>query len=395
MISPLILAALLVAPADIVRFAPPEPWSDDFTAAAGWRNDRHLRMLADVDRDGRADVVGFGETGVRVALSTGEAFAASEPWVANYSYNQGWRVFAHPRYLVDIDADGMTDIVGFGELGVFVSRSTGAAFRPPALWLRDFGRSQGWRFDRHLRLLADVDGDRRPDVVAFGDRGVHVALAGTDQFTAPIVWLADFGYDHGWRPDRDLRVLADVDGDGRSDIVAFGDDGVYVALAESGRFAAPRRWIDEYGRAGGWQKDRHPRLVADVSGDGRPDIIGFTNSGTVLSLARERWFSASRRVLTEFGWDDGWDPARHLRLALDVDGDRRADLVAFGDDGVYVARSREVAFHPPALALADLGYSHGWRLDTHVRVLADVSGDGRPDIIAFGDDATLVAVAEP
>ena len=31
--------------------------------------------------------------------------------------------------------------------------------------------------------------------------------------------------------------------------------------------------------AGGWRVDRHPRFLADTTGDGRADIVGFGNAG--------------------------------------------------------------------------------------------------------------------
>ena len=31
--------------------------------------------------------------------------------------------------------------------------------------------------------------------------------------------------------------------------------------------------------AGGWRVDRHPRFLADLTGDGRADIVGFGDAG--------------------------------------------------------------------------------------------------------------------
>jgi hypothetical protein len=72
-----------------------------------------------------------------------------------------------------------------------------------------------------------------------------------------------------------------------------------------------------------------------------------------------------------------------------------ADIIGFGDDGVYLATSRRAGFVEPHRALADFGHDHGWRVGTHVRALADVNGDGLLDIVGFGDRGTLVALAEP
>jgi hypothetical protein len=43
--------------------------------------------------------------------------------------------------------------------------------------------------------------------------------------------VANFGYNAGgWRVDMHPRFLADLTGDGRADIVGFGDAGVWTAL---------------------------------------------------------------------------------------------------------------------------------------------------------------------
>ena len=47
-----------------------------------------------------------------------------------------------------------------------------------------------------------------------------------------------------------------------------------------GTFAAPQLVVDNFGYdAGGWRVDQHPRFLADVTGDGRADIVGFGNAG--------------------------------------------------------------------------------------------------------------------
>ena len=44
--------------------------------------------------------------------------------ITNFGYNAGgWRVDQHPRFLADTTGDGRVDIVGFGNAGVYVSRS--------------------------------------------------------------------------------------------------------------------------------------------------------------------------------------------------------------------------------------------------------------------------------
>ena len=88
--------------------------------------DQHPRIMADVNGDKRADVVGFGNAGAYVSLSTGTGFSPPQLWVANYGYDAGgWRVEDHPRIMADVNGDGRADVVGFGNAGAYVSIPSG------------------------------------------------------------------------------------------------------------------------------------------------------------------------------------------------------------------------------------------------------------------------------
>ncbi|WNG52423.1 peptidase M12A astacin [Archangium minus] len=316
-------------------------WSRDFGYdAGGWRVEQHPRTVADVNGDGRADIVGFGHGGVVVALSTGTGFAPSQYWLADFGYDAGgWRVEQHPRTLADVNGDGRADIVGFGHGGVVVALSTGTSFAPSQYWLADFGYDAGgWRVEQHPRTAADVNGDGRADIVGFGHGGVVVALSTGTGFAPSQYWLADFGYDAGgWRVEQHPRTVADVNGDGRADIVGFGHGGVVVALSTGTSFAPSQYWLADFGYdAGGWRVEQHPRTAADVNGDGRADIVGFGHEGVVVALSTGTSFAPSQYWLADFGYDaGGWRVEQHPRTAADVNGDGRADIVGFGNAGVH------------------------------------------------------------
>ena len=53
--------------------------SADFGSNTGWSAARHDRMLADLNGDGRADIVAWGDNGMRVALSDGDSFNEVDP----------------------------------------------------------------------------------------------------------------------------------------------------------------------------------------------------------------------------------------------------------------------------------------------------------------------------
>ncbi|MFF0905406.1 UNVERIFIED_CONTAM: VCBS repeat-containing protein [Kocuria sp. CPCC 205316] len=160
--------------------------------------------------------------------------AAAEP--GSFSYAQGWRVGQHPRELADVNGDGRADAVGFGDAGVLVGYGLDdGTFSPATLKASSFGRDQGWRVDRHERALADLNADGRADVVGFGEDGLYLSYSVPNGvITTPTHSdpdLADYGVDQGWRVDRHPRKLADATGDGRADVIGFGDAGTYLSVA--------------------------------------------------------------------------------------------------------------------------------------------------------------------
>jgi hypothetical protein len=256
-----------------------------------------LRKLADVNGDGQEDLISFTASGVAVQLLTNSGLTSPEIWTRAYtSETGGWDIVnRHPVILADINGDGMADIVGFGGNQVLVALSTGSRFLPLEAWVNGYGynlNGGNWKIDRHPRVLADVNGDGVRDIVGFKENGVHVSLSISNGFMEPQKWLSNYGYDHGWFTDKHPRLLGDVNGNGRDDIVAFGDNGAYVSLSTGSSFLEPQLWIDEFGyEAGKWRVDSHRRYLRDVNGDGKLDIVGKRDNTIYVSLSDGSRFS--------------------------------------------------------------------------------------------------------
>jgi hypothetical protein len=275
-------------------------------AAGGWAsNNVFPRELADVNGDGRADIIGFGNAGVTVALAMGggdfgpPSLRSTEFGVSNTA--GGWSSNdLFPRLMADVNGDGLADIVGFGGAGVTVALQTGSGnFGPSSLRSSEFGASNsagGWSSNNLFpRLMADVNGDGLADIVGFGGAGVTVALAtGGGNFGPSSLRSSEFGASNsagGWNSNNIYhREMGDVNGDGMADIVGFGIAGVSVARAVGGGNFGPAQLLSaEFGTSnasGGWMsQDLFPRKVADVDGDGghRADIVGFGGNGIFVA----------------------------------------------------------------------------------------------------------------
>uniref|UniRef100_UPI001480A348 FG-GAP repeat domain-containing protein n=1 Tax=Ruegeria arenilitoris TaxID=1173585 RepID=UPI001480A348 len=273
-------------------FSSPKIWVNSYgIGAGGWEVGKHPRMMADVNGDGKDDVIGFGTGGVYVSLSDGSKFSPPRYWVRSYAIGAGgWEIGKHPRMMADVNGDGKDDIVGFGTGGVYVSLSDGSKFSSPKIWVNSYGiGAGGWEVGKHPRMMADVNGDGKDDVIGFGTGGVYVSLSDGSKFSPPRYWVRSYAIEAGgWEIGKHPRMMADVNGDGSADIVGFGTGGVYVSQRVLGNaaYSHPVFWVESYGTgAGGWEVGKHPRMMADVNGDGKDDIVGFGTGGVYVSLA--------------------------------------------------------------------------------------------------------------
>ena len=342
-----------------------------------------------------ASIVGFGSSSAAGGWSNNDRF---------------------PRMVADVNGDGKADIVGFGSAGAFVSMSNGdGTFQSPILGINGFGdgaSAGSWSSnDRFLRTMADVNNDGRADIVGFGAAGTFVSLANANgTFAAPILGIASFGTDAGaggWSTANQYgRTVADVNGDGSADIIGFGGAGTFVALANGdGTFQSASLAINSFGNdasAGGWtSSDLYPRTAADVNGDGRADLVGFGGSSVYVALGNANGTFQSPIVASSglFTPASGWTSQNEQpRYLADINDDGRADIVGFDKAGVYVALGQANGTFGPAtadIAAFGLGTADGgWASQNAVpRSMGDVNGDGSADIVGFGANGVMLALA--
>ena len=341
--------------------------------------------MADLTGDKTSDLVGFGNDGVLVSFNNGDnTFTSPAKLVLKgFAYNAGgWRVDKHLRYLSDIRGIGRCDIIGFGDDGVLVSRNNGDGdFSPMHVALKDFSyNAGGWRLDRHLRFLGDTTGDGLPDIVGFGENHVFVGHNNGNGTFAPARAVIDsFCYSAGgWHVDQHPRFIADLTGDKKVDVIGCGVAGVYVSLNKGdGTFGPVNLAVNCFGVTQGWKVDQHPRYIADLTGDGRGDIIGFGDSGVYVSYNNgDGTFQPVKLVLKSFGVQQGWQVSKHPRFVVDLTGDGRGDIIGFGDANVFVSYNDGKGGFGPVLTLtSEFSFSGGkWAVDKTVRWLANLYG---------------------
>jgi len=377
--------------AGVNSFQDRSKWVDDYGSGNGYDPNHHPRMTGDVDGDGVEDIVAIPSDGVYVSLSTGAGFLPRKRWIADYGSNHGYIVDVHPRFLADVNGDGLQDLVAIPSDGVYVSLSNGSSFLPRKRWIEGYGSNAGYNPEYHLRMLVDVDGDGLSDIVGIPSDGVYVSLSTGSSFLPRKRWIADYGSGAGYSPSHHPRMLADVNGDGLPDMVGIPSDGVYVSIS-TGKYFMPReKWVNGYGTNAGYLVGIHPRFLADVNGDGLQDLVAIPSDGVYVSLSTGTRFLPRKRWLADYGSGAGYSPAYHPRMLRDVNGDGLQDVIAIPSDGVYVSLSTGENFKPRVKWISDYGTNAGYTVNVHPRMLADVSGDGLPDLVAIPSDGVYVS----
>ena len=122
---------VLVALSNGINFGTARIWRSGFT---GWDNNTTVRTVVDVNGDGKADIVGFGNDDVLVALSNGSSFGAATIWNNGFA---SWDNNTTVRTVVDVTGDEKADIVGFGNTQIIVSPSNGTSFSPTTRWFNN------------------------------------------------------------------------------------------------------------------------------------------------------------------------------------------------------------------------------------------------------------------
>lgn len=240
-----------------------------------------------------------------------------------------------PTSLADVNGDGKADILAVNHDGIYIMASDGNSFQ----WK---GKGSVPFYGDHATLFADVDGDGRADAIAVNQSGVWVMLA-DKPIVGPwgIYYPTGFGTPTKWAdgPLYGARktLVGDVNGDGKADLIMIDQfGGVRVALSDGTKFTKPQAvtTFANFGTMG--------TFVGDVNGDGRADLIMVNGDGVYVMLSSVS--SDGRIVFVNRGKWSAPFYGNRLTTVADFDGDGKTDLIAVNEENVYVARSSGVNF---------------------------------------------------
>ena len=354
--------------------------------------------VADVNGDGKPDVVSanYNDGTVGVLLNTTAPGAATPTFAAQQTFATG----RHPIFLavVDLNGDGLPDLAVANELDGTMSVLLNTT--APGATVPTFAAQQSFAVGGFLITMtaADVNGDGKPDLVVdnSGSGGVSVLL----NTTAPANTTASFAtaaaFSTGGR-NAETVVAADINGDGRPDILLTSISSFTLSVllnttapgATTPTFATVQTFAEGNGPYG--------LAVADVNGDGKPDVV-LTNYGDNAAAVLLNTTASGATAVTFATASPFSTGAGPKRIALaDVNGDGRPDILVAN----YIAGTVSVLLNATApganaAAFATQPAFVSGPLPYTVAV-ADVNGDGRPDLVteSYGNNTVVVLLNTP
>ena len=326
-------------------------WTFRSTANNPLQSEKANLSAADLDGDGVAEIVAVQTNNRLVALDRTGAVR----WVSDNIEGTGgdWR---GGSAIGDLDGDGVPEIV----VGRAVLSNTGKRI---AIGTANAARNDNWYgplgtgylYDQQHAIIADVDLDGRNEVVA-GDTVYRL-----ENGVLRVVW----DYDQGDYLLLDgFSAVANLDGDPQAEIV-YVSGGLIMSFNHDGSVRVPYRYVVNpsypYDNVTFWGG---PPTIADITGDGTPEILVAGDSELVAMNANlgTIWRKSS------FDY-----AAMTTATAFDLDGDGKREVIYADENNLYVLNGSNGA--------TLYQQKNNSLTGTELPVVADVDNDGQADII--------------
>ena len=346
---------------------------------------------ADVNGDGKPDLIvaNNGDNTVSVLFNTTAPGAPTPSFAAQQTFATG----SGPNSVTvaDVNRDGKPDLIvaneGSNTVSVLLNTTASGATTPSFAAQQTFATGSG----PYSVTVTDVNGDGKPDLIVANVNGntVSILLNTTAPGAATPSFAAQQTFVTGLAPQS--VTTADINGDGKPDlIVANGNDNTVSVLLNT---TAPGAATPSFAAQQTFATGSSPVSVtaADVNGDGKPDlIVANLNDNTVSVLLNTTAPGATSSFASQQTFATGLGP--QSSTTADISGDGKPDLIVvnYTDNTVSVLLNTTAPGASTPSFAAQQTFATG-SYPTSVTVV-DINGDGKPDLIVANTGSNTVSV---
>jgi hypothetical protein len=346
------------------------------TRFGGWllnTADNHFGLMGDFDGDGESELLVTSPWGIGILKLAGNTLAA--PMMApNGTRFGGWLLNTADNQfgpVSDYDGDGKAEILVSSPWGIGILKLSGNTLTAPMM-AENGTRFGGWLLntaDNRFGPVEDADGDGEAEIVITSPWGIGILKLSGNTLIAPMMAPNGTRFD-GWllnTADNQLVTMADLDGDGKAEIVITSPWGIGILKLSGNTLGAPM--IAANGtRFGDWLLNTGDNRVGpaeDFDGDGRAELFISSPWGIgVLKLAGNTLGAPMMAPNgTRFG---GWllnTADNQFHNFADFTGEGKTDILATSPWGIGILRLDGNTFDAPMMAPNGTRFG-GWLLNT-------------------------------
>ncbi|MGA4544987.1 FG-GAP-like repeat-containing protein [Uniformispora flossi] len=217
----------------------------------------------DFNGDGRADLIALNPDG---SISVGTNFG--DGWSGYQGVSSGWGPYTDRLDFADFNNDGLADLIALnpdGTISVGLNMGNGNG------WSGYHEVSSGWGTYEGRLKFADLNNDGKADLIALNEDGsIDVGINFGDG------WSNYHGVSSGWGTYKGRLNFADLNDDGKADLIALNADGSLTVGINFGD-----GWSNYHGVSSGWGTYEDRLDFADLDGDGKADLIALNEDGSI------------------------------------------------------------------------------------------------------------------
>jgi len=293
----------------------------------------------------------------------------------------------------DIDGDGKPDVViansGSNTISIYrntaASGSITASSFAPKIDLTTTGTPQSV-------IITDIDGDGKPDIIVTNSSPTNngtisifrnIAVSGsitTGSFAAKVDIAIGTSLSH--------TVVGDMDGDGKPDIVVQNGSVLSILLNKT---VTGGITTTSFGPRADFIFSSEMTL-ADMNSDGKLDIV-TSNIGIAINTSTVGNLSFAPLITLPNAYSGS------VVCVADVDGDGRPDIITNGSNGITLSHNistgniiTSASFDAPVSFAINLTVPYSPNGTSSSLVVADIDGDGKPDLLYANSGLSQVPV---
>jgi hypothetical protein len=275
--------------------------------------------------------------------------------------------------------------IGANQARLKLWRKADGAWKAETLWSPAFGGEQNRLRDFEA---ADFDGDGRKDL----------AIATHDQGVVAVAWNREGGFkidEIDRKPNTFVHEIevGDLDGDGKLEIFATPSQPNTASGVGQGGAIVRYAWTGEkfVRSAVATFESRHVKevLVADMEGDGKPELYGALEAemgqgGAITAPVEIRRFDWNGRGFDSKKIAELNDRFCRFLVAGDIDRDGATELVASAfSSGVWAIEKEGDGYATKSIDATSGGFEHA-------AYLADMDGDGAIELYVADDNGGTI-----